>query len=237
MRLAGGDRVNAGVGYRRCNGPRDAGCYGGIEQESPLSPPAPTAASLFAEFLESPVMVAERTEREGRRSRERTRLLDAYGSVEAVFRQTEEENLLEAACRPLEVLGRWSDGSTYVESLAGWSIHSSSRNLPAAVVDAVCGAFPIPDGVEGLWDEYLGIEALVTARYHFQEDYDQPLWTQARCHVIEELLQTVPAVTKKDVEARLSYLRFVQDRSYRNLEENLALVDRLAADVASLMRD
>ncbi|MBU0953662.1 MAG: hypothetical protein KKA90_04580 [Nanoarchaeota archaeon] len=133
--------------------------------------------------------------------KERSELIDRYGSVEAVFEPCEKEVLLKESCKHLANI---DEEYGYVSNLDGWDIASKYEDLPESVRSAVSHAYKVPSSVEGCWDELLYWSRKYHERTLFERDYEHELEVIARTIVLDDLILTLPANCPEDVFARLA---------------------------------
>ena len=165
--------------------------------------PAQATAESFADFMNRPEFVAERREREARRRVEAAAIVERYGTEDALFADTPMEAALRAACEPLLGLGEtWRT----IHRLDGWGALDSRSKMPASVRAAVSRAWPMPETVVAAWAEFEATDRLTDERYTVDSYRDPHLFVQARQHLIEELLNTLPARTIHDLRARLNWM-------------------------------
>ncbi|MFP5077031.1 transposase [Rhizobium sp. YIM 134829] len=174
----------------------------------------------------------ERSEREMKRQARCRELLAEYGSEDAVFADTKQEELLRAALHPLADRSRFSNShETYVSGYAGWQ----SGNPPPVVWGALQRAYPLPTEVTAVWAEYLAWEKLRDDRSAFEPHYDAPIWIYARQAALEHLLDTMPALDFQGYAARLEWMSHLNyyGRS-RGDEKDAILIAVLRSDLSRL---
>lgn len=133
--------------------------------------------------------------------KERSELIDRYGSKEAVFAPCEKEKFIKESCKNLANI---DEEYGYVSNLDGWDSLSKWEDLPESVRTAVSQAYKIPNSVEGCWDEILYWSKKYHERHLFEQDYEHDLEVLARIVVLEELILSLPAKRPEDVFARLA---------------------------------
>lgn len=169
---------------------------------------AQATADAFAEFMNRPEFMAQRQAREARRRAEAAAIVERYGSEEALFADTPIETALRAACAPL--LGPGETWRT-VHHLDGWGALASRDRMPASVRAAISRAWPMPETVATTWAEFEAADRLASARYTVDDLCDPHLFVQARQHLLEELLNTLPARDIHDMRARLDWMDHLAD--------------------------
>lgn len=192
----------------------------------------------FAAMLNTPEMVAARSERARIRNELRARALAEYGSEEAVWAPCDREKALEAVCSGLIVLKPIRGGD--LVTLEGWNGGSYDR-LPPEVQAAVAAAWTVPGSPRAAWAELTHWRKRRDERRAFFEDHEDVVWLQAREALIEHLLDTLPAVSLNDVRARLDWMDYRNDLDCsRGPEREGVLLARLRADIermADAIRD
>ncbi|GJD53815.1 hypothetical protein OPKNFCMD_6593 [Methylobacterium crusticola] len=168
--------------------------------------PAPPPRNPFEELFKTPEFRAQKAEREARRATRRAEALARYGSEEAVWETCEIQRALEEACRPIITRKPVIGGE--MDTLQGWS---GGPDLPPAARAAISEGYPLPDTVHGVWTEYRYWDERCDEQEAFCPDIDHPLAVQARRHVLEELLDTLPARSLRDTRARLDWMQCVLD--------------------------
>lgn len=189
---------------------RDAGMTVAQAKRKLDAPPVVTraqaAASAFNDFFNSPEMRAQFARQDAERQLRRAQILAEFGSVEAVYAETEREAALREACAPFTVLdGRPDYEGCY--TLNGWRYPDSDTKIPAPVMDAVKRGWPMPSTVRDAWAEYEACEGLARNR-HAMHDYEYwpELWVSVRKAILKTLLATLPAASIGDMLARQSWI-------------------------------
>ena len=172
------------------------------------TPPSQATSESFADFMKRPEFTAERHRREARRRAEAAAIVEQHGSEEALFADTPIEAALRAACAPL--LGSDETWRT-IHHLDGWGTLASRDRMPASVRAAVSRAWPMPETVAAVWAEFAATDRLTSARYTVDSFCDPHLFVQARQHLLEELLNTLPARNIHDMRARLDWMDHIAD--------------------------
>lgn len=169
-------------------------------QEAPAGP-----RNFFEDLFNSPEFKARDAERERERAARRAAALAEHGSEDAVFADTDREAALRRACAPLTV---WDERPEWrgCYTLAGWSDDDGKQSMPASVREAAAEGWPYPETVAAAWVEYEAAEALDSARYAFDPDYNPHQWVRARSYVLEDALNTMPARSLHDLRARMTWL-------------------------------
>ncbi|SNR64012.1 Homeodomain-like domain-containing protein [Humidesulfovibrio mexicanus] len=184
-----------------------------VDAISQLEAPTPMATESFrnpfagfAEYMEQrePGYMAraaeEARQREEARLKECAKLIEQYGSEEAVMAACEREVLLEKACAHLAEVEE--DG--YISNLDGWGPLSKDEDLPVSVRQAVADAYILPKTVVEAWEEWRYWNRRMLERSTLDRYMDfHPLPVNARVVVLEELLFSLPAATVGDVIARI----------------------------------
>jgi hypothetical protein len=141
----------------------------------------------------------------------RNEILARYGSLQAALEDTMQEAALRNAARDL--------------TLASVPEGSAEYRIAAAE------AFPLPRTVAGAWSEHLGwlarwddLEAVIPG-------CDPGHLARTRDHILEELLDSLPATSLEDLLARIAWLRETVEREFDCMEEQLARLDRLQQDI------
>lgn len=175
---------------------------------------------------------AKKAGEEAWRAMERARVLDEFGSEEAVFAETEHERLLREALAPLADYSEYhGGGGSYVSGFAGWTTGKPNDRLWAALERA----YPFPGDLAGVWGEFLGWQELDQNRYAFDQNGEHPIHVRARIFALEHLLDTMPAPTWEGMRARIGWLSHCANLEYsRDIKEDRALARSLWQDFESL---
>lgn len=170
----------------------------------PPRSPARAAADAINEFFNRPEFVAARAERERERAEKWRRVVEEYGSEDAVFAPGTWEGALEEACARFVVRGEttgWRIGSLW-----GWDTLTFGEPAPE-IREAVATAYPLPATVQQAWAEFRFWEKLAGDREaHGTGSGDPAPWVYLRTRLVEELLNTLPARSLNDLRARLSWM-------------------------------
>lgn len=174
------------------------------EAMSKLDSPSPGMGAGFADFFDTPYFRAEKARRDREREVRWREVLAEYGSEAAVFEPTPWERALDAACAPYVVRGEttgWRIGS-----LLGWN---GFGDPPARIVEAVSGAYRMPATVQKAWSEFQVWEKLSRDREARGTGWgDHPAPVEVRRHLLEQMLDTMPAQGLNDLRARMSWLEW-----------------------------
>ncbi|MFC6742256.1 helix-turn-helix transcriptional regulator [Methylobacterium tardum] len=186
-------------------------------------------AKAWADLMNTPEQRAFEEKRAAEREKQRQEALREHGTQEALFGENPWERRLRESCQPL--LGRHAvHGYT---TLDGWD--GVGSRIPAKVRIAVSSAYRLPRTVTEAWDETQFWEQLLDHRCAFERDYEPWHWIRARIQVVEELCDTLPSRGIEDLQRRVEWMRHVNNLGWsRDVHEDNALIDRLAADVASM---
>lgn len=190
-------------------------------------------ASAFSDFMNRPEMQAQREASERLRKVKLRAVLKEYGSEEAVFHPSDRERGLEAACKPFVVVKEttgWRIGS-----LLGWD---GGSKMPPKVWGAVATAYPMPRTVVGLWAEFAAWEKLADDRDAVAEHDAMPVWIRARCLVLENALDVVPASNLDDMLARQSWMEHLNGQGFsRDIHDDTKLLATIRRDLERLARE
>lgn len=198
------------------------------------TPTKPQSGNMFAGFddwmeAKEPGWKAEqarrRADREAKRLARCRELLAEYGSEKAVFAPNDLERRLRRALAPLR--DKWHGMDGFKDWVSG--------NPTPAMWEAIRKAGPLPDTLQGVWDEFKGWERLGDDRVTFDPYYDMPAHVRAREAALSHLLDRMPAPNVEGVRTRLDWLAHVTALDYaRNPEDDTALVEVLRADFAAI---
>ncbi|AWB26199.1 hypothetical protein DA075_35615 (plasmid) [Methylobacterium currus] len=202
------------------------------EPEPEQEPQARTAADAFSAFFNSPEMRAAAAQRETKRQARAAAAIDKHGSEEAVFADTPREAALRAACAHLVEARPGSDCEGWYR-LAGWDGMDGRDKLPVSVREAVRQGWPLPGTVAEAWAEHEAAEELDGERHACcRGEYHAHLWVEARRWILEEMLDSLPARSMRDLRARLAWMQYVLDLGFsRPVEKDQACLDALRGDV------
>jgi hypothetical protein len=175
------------------------------------------------------------------RDAEIARLIDLYGSEEAVFAETENELALDKALDHLSVRVKYvnqvtGEPASYVSQLAGCERLYNYADLSASVAQAARDAYPMPEDLQGVLEEVLAWDKLAEDRCNFGEYQHGPA-VQAREALLRHELDTRRVQNWSDFAARAEWARsnFEDDHiAPRRWQE--AIQDRMADDMAILKR-
>ena len=201
-----------------------------IHAQQPINP--------FDEFFNSPEMRAERAEREREDEIKRQAILREYGSVEAVWADTEREMLLSTAVDHMKDWKEWTDndGSThsYISGLNGANSFYWLNEIDPDILNAVSNAYPIPSTLGAVlseyreWDKLYAIRSLFGAGDHWH-------WSEARITVLRDILNNRPVCNWEDMDARIEWGKIEAGRGFMASEkEQLNHFSRLEADMKIL---
>lgn len=187
----------------------------------------------FASVIRSPAYQArEVAYQQGRADRRALVLAKHVGDECAAFRDTEMENALRNACKPL--LG---PGETWLglHRLAGWDCCDSFDDMPDILLTVVSDAWPMPKTVEGAWIEFRATEARTADRNAFSEDYSPPAFVEARQRVVQVLLDSLPAKSLADLRTRLSWLDWLNELGAPRVDVQRVRLEILRGDIERIV--
>lgn len=158
-----------------------------------------------------------------------------HGPAEPVFVETAAEQRLKAFFEPYQVYKEFSDGgSTYVAGLTGWG-REYPKETQAQFRKLLGQAIAFPTDLAGLVSEWEAWEALRKRRYAYDPEYEDLHAVQARIDILEELISSTPVQNWHDMDVRLKWMRAELNRDrWRSREDDIAEIERLAADLAFL---
>ncbi|CAA2145592.1 hypothetical protein [Methylobacterium bullatum] len=195
---------------------------------------AQATADAFNDFFNRPEQRAETARRHAEQQIQRAQILAEFGSIEAVYAETDREAALREACKPItipDLRPGWEDDYT----LDGWKLLDSDVSIPTSVLDAVRRGWPMPTTVKEAWAEYEASKALDRKR-QTMHDYEHwpELWVMVRDHLLRTALATLPAASIGDMLARQSWME--ADLELRVINETVlatlrADVERMAARI------
>lgn len=167
----------------------------------------------FEDFFNQPEYKTAREKREREDELKRTELLKKYGSIDAVFAETQREKLLSKAVEHLKSWKSYINTVTgehepYVSSLDGCGHFVSFEKIPPSVLESVTQAYPIPSNLDAVLLEYQEWDELYGHRYLFSES-DHYLWVSARVLLLENILNTRPVQNWQDIKARMDWWQVV----------------------------
>jgi hypothetical protein len=182
------------------------------------APPVTILASRTVDmgsFFDTPYFREQMAERERERAVRWREVLDEYGTEEAVFEPGPIERALD------EAAGR-------VGPDPGWDTFPL-REVPPEIVAAVEAAWPMPGTVRAAWEEFAFWDKLS----HDREARgtacgDRSPAVQIWCRILERMLDEAPALSLKDLRARVSWLDFLDGQDAREHGTRLAT---LRADI------
>lgn len=162
----------------------------------------------------------KKTAREERRAIRRRKLLKRYGIVSAVFALNEIERALFVAAAPFakrmintDWCGRQKFAFTTELGGAG-NFDFLSKARPEAI-EAIRGAWPMPDSLPGLLAEAVSWDRLGDDRGVFVDgEYLHHLEVYARIELLELELHNRPAETWDDIEARFAWEKHKFERQW-----------------------
>lgn len=200
-----------------------------LDRPKPMTQAEATAAA-FNDLFNSPEVRAYRAEQEAKRLVKCREILTRYATEDAVFADTPREAALRAACAHLyEPDPKWEGAYR----LAGWGELDGRDRMPASVREAVCQGWPLPETVAQAWAEFEDAERHEGDRCAINGgDYNPHSWVEARRYVLEEMLDSLPARSMRDLRARLAWMQYVIDLGFsRPVERDQACLNALRGDV------
>jgi hypothetical protein len=192
---------------------------------------AQAAAETLNAFFSRPEFVAQRAEQDRKRETRRAEVLARYGSVEAVYAETEREAALRVACEPMTAWDPYPDHENY--TLDGWGLCGAREEVPPRVRAAVSTAWPLPQTLTDAWAEFITTEEHERARQTMHDgEHFSELWVEVRRYVIEDLLDTLPATSVDDMLLRQSWLEHLNDQGFsRDIRRDTILLATMRADI------
>lgn len=188
---------------------------------------------------------AKKRERENRAAARRAELLKQHSTIKAVFDPTPWEIALETAIAPFVLeWGEFTDISETVRRYAR-KIDSIDReftplkDMAPPVVEAVENAYPLPDTLAEALDEVRAWDRLRKDREVFiGGEWHHPTEVEARISVIENILETRPAASLEDMQARFDWKRYEWERQWIDPSdhrwEHESIIGRLEDDLRIL---
>lgn len=166
-------------------------------------------SSPFEDFFNQPEFKAVREKRERENASKRSELLKKYGSIDAIFAETDREILLSNAVDHLKIWEEYIDTNTgkcerYVSSLDGCEYFWSFDKMTPSVLKAVTQAYPVPSNLDAVLLEYQEWGQLYQHRYLF-DGREHSTWVSARVLVLEKILNTRPVQNWRDMQARMGW--------------------------------
>lgn len=200
-------------------------------EPEPRSQAQSSADSLNA-FFNRPEFVAKRAEQDRKRDARRAEILARYGSVEAVYAETEREAALRGACETMTVWDCRPDREGNY-TLDGWGCLSRREEVPSRVRAAVSAAWPLPPTLTEAWAEFIAAEEHESDRQTMHDGEHFPeLWAEVRRYLVEDLLDTLPAASIADMLMRQSWLEHLNEQGFsRSIERDAILLASLRADI------
>ncbi|SFU38643.1 Homeodomain-like domain-containing protein [Methylobacterium sp. 174MFSha1.1] len=191
---------------------------------------AEAMVDAFNELFNSPEARAQRAKVEADRLAKCQEIMTRYDTEQAVFADTPREAALRAACAHIYEPRHDFEGAY---RLAGWDPFDGRDKLPASVREAVCHGWPLPVTVAQAFAEFQEAERLEDDRCAINGgDYSSHSWVEARRYVLEELLDSLPARSMRDLRARLAWMQHVLDLGFsRPAEQDQACLNALRGDV------
>lgn len=118
--------------------------------------------------------------------------------------------------------------------LTGWG-HNYPKETQAQFRKLMGQAIPLPIDLCGLVAEWEAWEALRTRRYVYDPEYEDFHAVQARIDILEKLISSTPVQNWDAMDVRMKWMRDALNRDrWRSREDDIAEVERLAADLAFL---
>lgn len=189
---------------------------------------------------------AHRAERDAERAKGRADAINLYGSEKAVFQRTQREEALfgatDGTCDCMHRVWTGDDGEEhpFLESVdgcgAGGYIWETSK-LSDRFIAAVSSAYPLPDRLHGVLEEWREWRRLEDTRALFCEpgEWVHYIEVQARIAVLEDLLNARPVATWEDMDARMQWWMVRIDREYAPTpDEERQLHARISNDLQIL---
>ncbi len=194
---------------------------------------------FFEELAKDPEFRKGREERERRDAARRAQLLKEYGSEEAILEETEREKLLSAAVEHLKEWEEYVDEATgevhrYASNISGYKCFARIHDIAPSTLDAVANAYPVPDDLNGVLEEYRYWDKLYVDRQLF-EPVEHWSWVEVRVRLLENILDTRPVQSWQDMQARMEWWQIIIDWGMHHpdgWEQNFH--DRVVADLAIL---
>ncbi|NPD15763.1 hypothetical protein HOY34_11170 [Xinfangfangia sp. D13-10-4-6] len=207
-------KLDAPVGIVRTASPSFADIFGAMEDEEERKNPGHKARQA-----------KERAEKEAKRRARCDALAAQYGSLEAVFEDTE----IEAALR--EALAHLEDPANRI-----WGYEDYRANEPTpAMWEAIRAAVHVPTTLPELLALHRAQEALGTDRYTVDDHWTPGHWSEAWRGALEHLLDTLADPTAEGVAARIDWMLDLAKRDFsRGAERDEVVLAALKADFAIL---
>ena len=167
-------------------------------------------AGAFNDFFNTPFFRQAKADGDRRRAEQWRRVLEEYGSEEAVFAPCAWEQALERACDPFivrKVTTGWPMGSLW-----GWAFVTSRGDPAPQIVDAIANAYPMPTTVRQAWVEFAFWDKLGRDREaRGTACGDHRDWVYLRVQMVERRLNTLPAAGLSDLRARMDWMDWRND--------------------------
>lgn len=167
---------------------------------------------------------AERDRLEAERRTRADEAVKRHGSPEAVFAETPAEAALGKAAAPFVEDGR---------------LHPHFAPRPRKMADglavALTATVPLPATVVAALAAYDASVAHASDRYALDPDWMSPVHLDAWRHLLEQHLDTLPATSFADVQARTEWMQRVLDFGMsRDVDEDQDCLDALRADLKAI---
>ncbi len=185
---------------------------------------------------------SEREARNNAKAIRRRVLLAKYGSEAAVFARTDREAMLLTAVSDVADIRDWmgEDGVvyTYVDCIEGKRDFWRRSDMSDLVYDRIAGAYPVPEILAEIMEEYRAWESLRDDRQAFCDaEWNHHLEVDARIAVLVDALETRPVSSWEDIAARMDWWDECLRSDIRaSREEQQARKDRLAGDLKILRK-
>lgn len=186
----------------------------------------------------------EAADREARHAVERAAILQQFGTAEAYFAFTPREAALVAAGTPFARREQFKDWyepyppRTYTVELGGFrdgDVFPLDRTAPETIA-AISTAYPIPEPLRGIIDEYQDWETLRRGRGLFVDgEYRLDMEAELRCEILRNLLNNRPVASWDDMQARFDWKLYEWKSQWiDDQERNDPDLDRLEDDFRAL---
>lgn len=185
---------------------------------------------------------AKKREREIQSAARKAELLKQHGSIRAIFDPTPWETALEEAVTPFVLeWGEFKDmsGATrrFIRKVDG--IDGSFprlQDINPSVIKAIEGAYPLPRSLADALSESKAWEQLRQDRQDcLGDEYPNAIEVETRISVVENILNTKPAASWEDMQARFDWKRFEWERQWiEPTKRDDPFMDRLEDDIKAL---